>query len=90
MWRGLAGRIKSRSHQTISEQVFGSGAMTKTGSAKIRHSHIDHSDGRIVDNARRGDAGGRDARILQMSRAKWAIVHRLTDRGMLKGAEGLS
>jgi hypothetical protein len=61
--RPLTGRIKSRNHQTISEQRCGSGAITNIGSAAIKHSQIDHSDGKMVANARNGDEWGRDARI---------------------------
>jgi hypothetical protein len=53
--RKLTGRMRSRSHHTISEHRCGSGAMIKTGSAAIRHSHNDHSEGRIVANARNGE-----------------------------------
>lgn len=59
----LTGRSKSRNHQTISEHVFGSGAMTNTGSASTRHSQIDHKDGKKEANARSGVEGGKEARI---------------------------
>jgi hypothetical protein len=59
----LTGRNKSLNHQTISEQVFGSGAMTKTGSAKTRHSHKLHRAGKHFENALNGVEGGKDARI---------------------------
>jgi hypothetical protein len=55
--------MRSRNHHTISEHRCGSGAMTSIGSADIKHSHIDHSDGRMVANARRGDEWGSDAKI---------------------------
>jgi hypothetical protein len=59
----LTGRRRSLSHQTISEHVFGSGAMTSTGSASTRHSHKLHSAGRQFAKARRGVDGGSDASI---------------------------
>lgn len=59
----LTGRRRSRSHQTISEHVFGSGAMTSTGSASTRHSHKLHNAGRQFAKARRGVDGGSDASI---------------------------
>lgn len=37
--------------------------MISTGSARIRHSHNDHKEGRIVEKARNGDELGREARI---------------------------
>jgi hypothetical protein len=37
--------------------------MTSTGSARMRHSHRDHKDGRIAEKERRGDEGGSEARI---------------------------
>ena len=37
--------------------------MTSTGSARIRHSHNDHREGRIVEKARRGLELGNEARI---------------------------
>jgi hypothetical protein len=55
--------MRSRNHHTISEHRCGSGAMTNIGSADIKHSHNDHSDGRMVANARRGDEWGSDAKI---------------------------
>lgn len=70
MWRyGLKspasgmGRSSSRSHHTISEHVRGSGAMMRSGSASTRHSQIDQRCGRKEEKARRGDEGGRAARI---------------------------
>jgi hypothetical protein len=53
--------MRSRSHQTISEHLWGSGAMIKIGSARIKHSHIDHNEGRMVANALNGDEWGREA-----------------------------
>lgn len=37
--------------------------MTSTGSARMRHSHNDHSEGRMVENARSGDELGNEASI---------------------------
>lgn len=57
------GRRKSRSHQTISEHVRGSGAMIRMGSASMRHSHNDQRDAIKGANARRGEEVGREARM---------------------------
>lgn len=57
------GRRKSRSHQTISEHVRGSGAMIRMGSASMRHSHNDQRDAMKGANARRGEEVGREARM---------------------------
>lgn len=57
------GRRKSRSHQTISEHVRGSGAMIRMGSASMRHSHNDQRDAIKGANARRGEDVGREARM---------------------------
>lgn len=57
--RPRTGLIRSLSHQTISEQVLGSGAMTSIGSARIRHSHNDHSAGKKLEKARSGAECGR-------------------------------
>lgn len=57
------GRSRSLNHQTISEHVFGSGAITNTGSARTRHSHKLHSAGKQDAKARSGVLGGRDASI---------------------------
>lgn len=56
----LTGLKRSRSHQTISEQVLGSGAMTSTGSARTRHSQSDHRAGRKDAKARSGAEWGSD------------------------------
>lgn len=41
----------------------------RTGSASIRHSHNDQREGRIVENALRGDELGSDARIYRSATA---------------------
>jgi hypothetical protein len=57
------GLTRSLNHQTISEHVLGSGAMISIGSARTRHSQIDHIEVKQFANALRGVQVGREARI---------------------------
>ena len=55
------GFMISPSHQTMVEQVLGSGAMTSRGSPSTMHSHICQSEGSKLANTFSGAIGGSEA-----------------------------
>ncbi len=56
--RTLTGRMRSRSAQTTSEHVLGSGVMTSNGSPSMRHSQMLHRLGRnLAKTASGGETG---------------------------------
>ena len=84
------GRKRSLNHHTISEHVLGSGAMTRTGSARMRHSHRDQREGKKVEKVDSAVDGGNDASIYSEHHDTRARGKKLTGRGTVEATCGVS